>query len=206
MPSNSNTATVSRSDSPIEWRRSPNTLTGVGVRSFSQTSSQSMSKLSLSRSVSVMITTYYDLLASKSMNSTESPNSMQIILISLPRSSAPVPLTHDQTTRQLLRASRSGDTDQWPTPANSGRHSRYVTGSEAGKRRTCGRSLLVPLTAYEQPKGDTRNTIDPTETPSQGDRDRSRSGRPVGVSKNSLNTPGFYQVSVMSSDATSDAQ
>src|SRR5699024_4852376 len=73
MPSHSNTATISRNDSPIEWSRTPNTLTGVGVRSFSQTSSQSTLNVSLSRSPSFMVSARYDLLTSQATSTRHCP-------------------------------------------------------------------------------------------------------------------------------------
>lgn len=67
-PGKPRTALVSRTDSPIEWRRFPKQRTGVGVRSFFQTSWLATSNVSLSRYASRMLTSRYDLLTSNILN------------------------------------------------------------------------------------------------------------------------------------------
>ena len=58
--------TTSRTESPIECNRTPNTLTGVGFRSFSQTSTQPTFIVSLSKSASSIGSSRYDLLTFRS--------------------------------------------------------------------------------------------------------------------------------------------
>ena len=61
-PGHPKAVVVSLTDNPSECKRTPNTVTGVGVRSFSQGSSPSMSRISWSMLASCMDTSRFHLL------------------------------------------------------------------------------------------------------------------------------------------------